>query len=367
MIAGSLVQELESELPQASPYRRGEMLRKVTDLLVATAPLLPDAGFTAFDEVIGFMARDIEFRARVELSERLSRLSRAPPKMMEELASDPALAVAQPVLEHYRDLSEDAIARVACRLDEDRLTAIARRSVVSERLTDIIVTGGGPKSVRVVAANRGARFTRAGFDRLADRATKDGELGRILTVRLDIPVDILLRLTEAARRLAAHSLQHDMPEGSPPELDAILSEVTEEIRATQNSVALVTDTDGAEQEAADLAAKGLLKEASIGEFLRAGNVHAALAAIGILSKAPFSVVRNAFHAPIADALLFIVKSVPLSWTIYVLLLTAKNGHALTDEFLASEGRNYRALSIQTAQRVTRFMALRAGAEEDAAA
>lgn len=356
--AQNLIHEVETELASASPDRRLDMLRRVTDLCMATAPSIAEDGLETFDHIITWMAHDMEFRARLELSQRLSTLERAPQKILGSLAQDDEYEVAKPILENSKALAEDVLVRIAEKGDERRLISIAGRTSVSERLSDIIVEKGGTVSVQTVANNTGARFSEQGFVRLAERAETDGKLQGILARRSDLPPEVVTRLAEKARARAAQSLERSFGEEQHQQVEAVVGTIAAEIVRNQNAAALLGEIDEAEEDVNALAERGKLDAEQILAWTKAGQVNHALCGICKLTRLPFTVMKQAFHAPVTDPLLFIVKAIPLSLEAYHLLLTAKIGYLPSEAQLAEETRNFETLSVTTAQRTVRFMAVR---------
>jgi len=360
--ARSLIDEVETELAKASPLRRLELLRKVTDLCVVTAPRASDEAINAFDHVITWMAQDMEFRARLELSERLSKLDRAPQTILGKLAEDEAYEVAKPVLENSKAIAEEVLLRIAQRGEEKRLISIAGRATVSEQLTDVIVDKGGQTSVRRVAQNSGARFSSHGFTRLAERADADEGLQTILGKRSDLPSEVVVRLAEKAKQRATEALTQGVSPQAAAEAKNVVGEIASEIARNQIAVALEEYDEDAKRIADQLAQEGRLDDRAIAEWLRNGEVNQALTGMGVLTKLPFHGVKQAFHGGVTDALLFIVKAIPLSLGTYHLLLAAKIGHKPSDDYLSKETQSYKTLSVSTAQRIVRFMAVRGVAQ-----
>ena len=75
----SLVSDVEEAVASGDLVRRTEALRRVTRLFVDHAAQLRGEHVTVFDEVILRLARDLEFRARVELAHQFCALDNAPP------------------------------------------------------------------------------------------------------------------------------------------------------------------------------------------------------------------------------------------------------------------------------------------------
>ena len=58
----SLLGELEAAIQGGSAEKRAEMLRRVTDLFVSTAPRVTEAQSGVFDDVFEHLIREIEIR-----------------------------------------------------------------------------------------------------------------------------------------------------------------------------------------------------------------------------------------------------------------------------------------------------------------
>ena len=94
------------------------------------------------------------------------------------------------------------------------------------------------------------------------------------------------------------------------------------------------------------------------EWIRAGRIEEALAAIAHLADMPVETVVRAYEGVHHDPLLFIVRSVRFGWATLKLLLNARSGVNATNEDLKGAFEAFRQLSIHTAQRVVRFTAAR---------
>src|SRR5690606_28122373 len=120
--------------------------------------------------------------------------------------------------------------RIAETGDENRRISMAKRASVSERLSDAIVTHGGPTSVQTVADNRGARFSEYGLTRLVERAGEDADLQSILTRRSDLPRELVDRLTERAKSRAAKALGESFGSAEQEAVTATIEGIAAEIK-----------------------------------------------------------------------------------------------------------------------------------------
>lgn len=79
--------------------------------------------------------------------------------------------VAEPLLLRSPALRDDHLEPIARTQSQEHLLVIAQRKTLSERLTDILVERGNEEVAGTVTGNEGARFSEAGFEWLAGRAS----------------------------------------------------------------------------------------------------------------------------------------------------------------------------------------------------
>src|SRR5438045_7974599 len=87
----SLLTELEAAIQGGSSQKRTEMLRRITDLFVETAPRVTDERTGVFDDVLEQLIREIEWKAVLELSERMAAVENAPDRLIRRLAHDDSI------------------------------------------------------------------------------------------------------------------------------------------------------------------------------------------------------------------------------------------------------------------------------------
>ena len=363
----SVVGEVEKAVTSGDASRRVETLRKVTSLFVQQAPALQDDHVDVFDEVILRLARDLEFRARVELSDKLADVENAPRKVVRDLAFDDNIAVAKPVLERSARLTEDDLVEVASKKGQDHLFALSRRSTLTERVTDILVDRGDGRVVRSIAGNHGARFSANGFDQLVERARGDERLQSALKARTDVSPLHMSRLVEVAREKVRETLKAELGEDSQAAVDATVDRVAAALALSNHGRVLVDDFTGAEARVAEWARRGQLNEEKVVGWIREGKLEDSLAAMAHLAGIPVELVARAYHAANYDALLIVVRAVRFNWTTFKTLLAYKAGRVPPLELLKDAFEAFQQLTVPTAQRVLRFtLAREKTAQPDAA-
>jgi uncharacterized protein (DUF2336 family) len=361
----SFVAEVEEAVASKDSTRRVETLRRLTGLFVAQEDHLSETQVEVFDEVILRLSRDLEQRARLELSETFSQLERAPRKVIRSLAFDQDTAIARPVLEHSPRLDEDDLVMIARARGQDHLLAISKRSTLSERVTDVLVDRGNHVVVRSVAGNDGARFSETGMTRLVDRSGNDETLQSLLQARQDNPPKHMVRLIAIAQENARRALQQELGDQAA---SAVAAAVEGAASALAQAARPGSDTAERAMAVVRLKAAGVgLFEDDVLEWIRNGQIDEALAALAHLAGVPLHVATGAYAAAHYDPLLFLLRSVKFGWGTFKALLTARDGKAPPQNVLRSAFEAFQQLSVQTAQRVVRFTAAREKvAQSDAA-
>lgn len=344
----SVVADVEGAISGGDHAKRIGMLRQVTTLFTRQASRLTEEQIDAFDAVILRLSRDIETLARAELSATLADVPNAPWQVVRDLAFDPSATVAGPVLERSERLDDGDLVQVASTGGQTHLRAIARRRVLAEAVTDVIVSRGDDDVVRDVAGNKGARFSQGGFDVLTTRARSDAALNQVLTSRTDVPAAHMAQLVALARERARGTLAAEFGEVSAAQAT---------LAATAGMSKPSVDLTPAEVAVARRAAKGL-DETDVQGWLDCGEVTSALVALSRIAGVPSAMAMNAFEAPTTDPMLFLVRSVRFGWKTLKLFLNCRPERSPTTEELQSAFQAFQDLSVETARRVIRFTAAR---------
>jgi len=188
--AALLLSELDESLGRSSSARRGQMLRQVTDLLLAGELSYSQDQIRVFDAVMQKLAEDAEPRALIELSARLATLDSAPVDVIIRLSRNSDIEVYRPVLESSNALNDSALVGIASSMGQGHLLAIAARVRINGVVTDVLVDRGN-KAVRCkVTANSGAEISERGFARLITESKHDQELAALVVQRKDIPAEL---------------------------------------------------------------------------------------------------------------------------------------------------------------------------------
>jgi len=347
----SLIAELEEVVQHGSREKRVATLQRVTALFLAGASRYTEEHVDIFDDVFGLLIKEIESKARAELSNRLAPVSNAPVKVLRKLARDDDIAVAGPVLKLAPRLAEADLIDVAKTKSQAHLHAISTRQALGEAVTDVLVRRGDRDVARRVADNRSARISAKSFSRLVKRAEEDGILAEKVGLRPDIPPplfrDLLTKATAVVhRRLIA---------SATPELRAaicdILAKVSEEVGARVGP----RDYRAAQRVVLNLDKAGQLSEAALVSFCSEGKYEETVVALSALAKVPVKTADRLMDADRPDPVLILCKAAGLNWSAVKAVIVARpQGAEMSKQELDAAFANYGRLSASTAQRVVRF-------------
>ena len=348
----SLLDELISPLASATAKHRLRIIDRVTDLFAAGSRSYSHDQIVLFDDVLRRLCADIEVTARAKLAQRLVVLGSAPPKLIRSFAFDDAIEVAEPVLAHSEQLSDDDLVENATTKSQDHLFAIAQRLKLSETVTDVLVERGDERVVYRVVKNKGARFSLAGYGKLTNRARYDRKLTLALGERSDIPRQYFLKLLEAASSTVR------------AKLEAINPEAVAAIRDTVDDVATAMQREVRKGSRAHVAAVREAKrrfnvrpitEASVHGPAHAQDFEKTVVALSRLGVFSVDLVERALLDEGEDMVLLLAKAAGCSWTTAreLLLMYAANRSLKADDITRAFER-YKKLSQETARNIVTF-------------
>jgi uncharacterized protein (DUF2336 family) len=266
-----------------------------------------------FDDVLQKLCSDIKVKARARLARRLAHIDNAPPQLIRSLAFDDAIAVAQSVLIHAQQLSDADLVENATTKSQDHLFAIAQRLRLSERVTDVLVERGNRKVIHKVAANTGARFSLAGYDKLSHRARRDRKLTLALARRRDLPRQYFLKLLETASASVRAKLE--AAAAIRDTVDEVATDLQQEVRNTSQRFANALRDANRSFNAQPFTEANVHAPAHAQEFTRT------VIALAKLGRFPVDLVERALIDKGEDMILILGKAAGCSWiTVKELLL-----------------------------------------------
>ena len=350
--AHSIIAELEDAVRGGSSARRVETLRQVTDLFLNDGERLSDDQVKVFDDVLCLLIARVETRAKAELSKRLAPLDYAPFEVIQHLATDDEIAVAGEVLTHSTRVSTDTLVEVASAKGQDHLLAISGRANLPEEVTDVIVDRGDGRVIRKLANNASANFSEAGYSNIVARADGDDELVEILGLRLDLPIQYLRDLVRRAKDTVRARLLAIAPPAIQQEIRRVLNDIATEQTPPGRNYGVV------EQVVRLMGQLNELDDAAVYNFAEANKFPEVTVALAVLNDVPVEMIARLLEGARSDLILIPCRSGRLNWpTVEAILRGRPAPFPVDEQTLEVAQRDYRKLSMETAQRTIRFWQL----------
>ena len=341
----SVVIEVEQAIATGDPGRRARPLRRLTELFVEQAPKLKDDHVSAFDEVIIRLARKVDPEARIELSRRFADIGNAPVSVVKDLAQDTDIAVAAPVLERSTRLTEDDLVAITEKKAQTHLLAVSRRRALSERVADVLVKRGDQRVVQAVANNKGAKLSEWALENLVQKAAGDSDLLSTLMQRPDLPAGGLVVFANAVSKAKAGPRLKPEAVAEMGRMQAALEKLAASVTGPPSG----RDISAALERLARTNSRKAVQEVRVASWIKADKINDALAALVHNSGLPANTVVSAYEAPDYEPLLLMVRAARLSWNIFKLLLTARDGKAPAADLVKTSFESFQQLPVISPQ------------------
>jgi uncharacterized protein (DUF2336 family) len=355
--APSLIDELESTMRQGSGAQRAEMLQRVTQLFLHNAGSYSDQHVALFDDVMSRLIEQIEHQALIRLSSQLAPIGKPPMNVVHHLARHDNIDISRPIIRQSPMLTDDFLVEIAQSKSQEHLSAIADRSHVAAKVTDVLVERGNAVVTLKVAKNAGARFSRAAFLKVATRANDDESLAETIANRQDVPSDVfehlLNRATDVVRQRLLKNATPEMRTRINETLAAVATQVAKAKSPPAAGKSNPLPSSGRDGHAAiTLSHQDLPRlRAQIGESARSGDRTETIEMLSSASKLPVKTVRNLLRAEAEDGVLILCKAIGLGWADVKNVLAVMAGETDTKQAFSK----YRNLTEDTAHRVIRFV------------
>lgn len=350
--AHSIIAELEDAVRGGSSAKRVDTLRQVTDLFLNDGDRLSDDQVKVFDDVLCLLIARVETRAKAELSRRLAPIDYAPFEVIQHLAWDDEIDVAGSVLAQSSRLGTDTLVEIASSKGQEHLLAISGRADLPAAVTDVIVDRGEGKVIRKLANNASAHFSDEGYSTIVARANGDDELIEILGLRIDLPVKFLRELLRRAKDTVRARLLAIAPASIQDEIRQVLNAIAGETQAPRRSYGVAEEFVKLMKELNEL------DDAAVYNFAEAGKFDEVTVALALLNDMPLDMMGRLMEGPRSDLILIPCRSARLNWpTVESILRNRPIEYPIDELTLEVAQRDFRKLSMDTAQRTVRFWQL----------
>jgi uncharacterized protein (DUF2336 family) len=349
-IPASIIPELEEAIQHGSPERRALMLQQITALFIDGAEGFGEDLVRLFDDVLSRLIDEIEIKARTELAHRLAPVGNAPLKVVRRLASDNEISVAGPLLRQSSRLNEADLIGIAQTKSQAHLLAIAGRTGIAERVTDVLVKRGDREVARSLARNRTAQLSDVSFAALVGQAHADDVLAEGVGLRPDIPPRLFRELLLKATDVVQQRLIASADAATQAEIRRVLAKVSGEV----GSKSRARDYTAAQRFVAELRRQGRLNEPQLVEFAKGNRYEEVVAALELLCRVPIDVVDRLMDGNRPDPILILCKAAGWGWPTARAVILSRPHVRSSSTVLDNAFSNFERLSPTTAQRVMRF-------------
>jgi uncharacterized protein (DUF2336 family) len=353
----SLLEELQTALSHGTVAHRVETLRRVTDLFVGNAVDYSDDHVRVFDDVFQCLIEQIETSARALLAERLASIAAAPPKIIRTLALDEVIEVSGPVLSKSERLDEATLMEIARTRGQAHLKAISLRRVLSEALSDVLVTRGDEDVVQSTVSNPGAQLSEGSLTDLVTRAERDDDLASCIGLRADLPRHHYLKLVAKASLTVRRKL-----EAAHPELADDVSSVVQEAAQRIRAATMTRQTEMARALVKSLHEDGRLTECQVATFAEQGKFDETNAGLAALAGVAVETAETMMIESRIEGVMILAKVAAMQWSSVRAIIALReklSGGSQTDMLTLRDA--YEALRSSTAQQVLRFHRMQQGA------
>lgn len=291
-------------------------------------------------EVMERLARDSLPRVRAILSEEIKSSSKVPSYIVKQLANDLELIVSAPVLEYSPLLSdEDLIEIVAGANVEGRLAAIAKRSSVSERVSDALIATFDVSAVAALLANPNAQIREEALDRIVESAEGIEAWHQPVVMRADLSL-------RAVRRIAgfvSSSLLRLLSERGGLD-DQTASFLSKRVRERLEAEGIAHDAKSGDDEAASLveaaARAGELNDDFVLNAVDEGNRRVVIHALATMSGLPRNVVERILVSQSGKAITALVWRSKMAMRVSVKIQIALARLPSAKQVLARDGVHF---------------------------
>ncbi len=274
--------------------------------------------------------------------------------------------MAGPILTGSRRLQDQDLIEIAGSKSPGHLLAIAKRSQITEGVTDVLLQRGDKAVFHKLAENAGAKFSDRGFSTLADRSAHDEALAEKFGLRLDIPLKLFRELLQRATEAVRSRLMAAADPASREKIQQILAGISAHAESEVDSQNK-RDFAKAHVRMLDLKDKGVLNQATVAHLAKTDQYTDIIAALSILSGAPVQLLENLLQSEHREAWLIPCKVADFDWqTVRALLSCRAIGGAISEQTIEATHADYAKLSKAGAGRILRFWQVRQTTAKDTA-
>lgn len=259
-------------------------------------------------QTIEVIVEDQVVAVRSALSNALCEQAGTPPHIARKLAEDAERKVAEPILRFCAALTDEDLLEIIARNPVTwRLSAIAERPEVSEKVSGAIISTGDADAAESLVRNENARIARESFERIMESAKSIGALRGALSLRRNLPEGMAEKIERYVDKAVLDVLE-DSRELDPTTLYEVHETVTRRVKRANEPKAGETPFVFA----ARLLAENKLTETEIGDALALEDFDFVQAAIAVRARVLPTIVEHMLSAQSPKAIMALTWRAGLS-------------------------------------------------------
>ena len=343
-----------------SSDKRRELLRQITNNLLSDSNAQTSENCAAFDAIASTVMSDLTAEVRMELARNVATSPLPLTGTARCLAMDD-IAIARPVIEQSKALSQDDLLEVARNKSQDHLLAITKRDDIGETVSSVVVERGEDLIVASLLSNKSAKIDRTTYEIIGERSQTSAILQAPFVRRKGVPLDLLNDVYTSVSAELRREILKQNENVSPEVLDAALAR--SQNRLAKAYGALPEDFETAQRNLRKLERAGELKPAVLARLMREGpnSKTLFLLTLGKLTDVDFAVASRVIEARDVDALALLCRVAGFDRALFVTLSLSAVGEEGAMSKLDDFARLYEQVPAETAQRAVRFWKVRAKA------
>jgi uncharacterized protein (DUF2336 family) len=346
---------------EPSSERRRELLRQVTDAFTADENVRSQENWAEFDKILSAITADLESSVRAELARKIAVNPSSFGRTARNLAFDD-ISVARPVIESSRALSEKDLLELIAEKSQDHMLAVTRRGEISEKVSDALVTRGEDRVVASLLENENARIGATTYERVAERAERNGELQSPFIHRNGVPLDLLSGIYLKVKSELRGEILARYGRVSAEDLDAAFERSRK--RLLKDYGGLPEDFEVSRGRIEGLRRRGELKPSHLVRLMREGKRTEFIFAFATLTGTDYQLVNRLVEREDVDGFAILSRSAGFDRALFVTiaLMIVGQEHRLSnaEEF----GKLYQKVTTEAARAVVRFWKVRAKIADD---
>ena len=342
---------------ETSSDRRRELLRQATDMFMEHEGSLSAEDARLLDEIVDAVTPELSAQVRTELATKIANSGEGFFRTAKTLALDD-IAIARPVLERSRALSERDLLDVVAQKSTDHMVVIAQRQNINERVSRALVERGEDRVVVALLENETAAIDDETYDQVGKRAESSEMLHAPVVRRRNVPLYLLNDLYFRVETALRQDILHQFAEVPPDHLNAALEQGRKRLAFV---LALPREDMGTARQAVDdLDRLGRLTPAVLVPLYREGPARRAvfIEAFARLTEMDRGLIEHLVGAADLDALATLCRAADFERPLFVTLAALIAGGDQPLARVAEFGAMYLRVPAEAARRAIRFWRIR---------